>query len=163
MRETKISLAALLAVLPYEMSLPNYNTTSEEYFSRLADGFSGIPADMLISFYALDVFVRGVEKKGNVYVDRFGNKTDYTEKEIAAIENKVKNDLAYILMDWAAAISIAGSFAQGSRTLGTSASKAIGKVPAPASLLSARDMIKYLKEVIEGTKVHRKVQINYQL
>jgi hypothetical protein len=159
MRETKIALSALLAVLPYEASLPNYNTTSEEYFSRVADGFGGIPADMLISFQALDVLVRGIEKKGNKYVDRFGNETDYTKKEIDAVKNKVKDDLAYILMDWAAAISIAGSFAQGSKTLGTSAAKAVSTVPKPGSLLNARDMIKYLKDVINETKIQREVQI----
>jgi hypothetical protein len=99
----KLKAGSALLVSSYLESLPQFNKTKEEYTKHLLDGFSGIPEDMLLSFIAVDIALRGVTEKDNIY----------TAGQIAAAKEKLDKDLAYVIMDLAGVSSLIGSLGKG--------------------------------------------------
>ncbi len=115
LKEIKKGVGAAIMVSSYVETMPQFNTTSQEYASHLMDGIKGIPEDMLLSFIAVDIAMRDITVEDNIY----------TASQIAAAKEKLEQDFAYVVMDLASVGSLVGQLGKAGIILG----RAVPKVP----------------------------------
>ena len=132
-KELKEQMAGAVVLSNYMQMDPKFATTSDVYMNNLAEGFSGIPEDILLSFIAADIALshQGLDftgKKGEALKEKLLQENVYSAAEIEGAFQKLKKDAAYVALDIAMLVSILGMGLKGAIIGGRATSKTIKDV-----------------------------------